>query len=219
MLTAPTQFAKESDNKKDDLSNIPQKVSEEKIPLLGLEEKRAKLRSTEEKKHKHILNSSITKQSNSNINLPVVHIVELPEKISDNKIINSVEGFTNSEFKEEAFIKTEDDIKSKSVFNNKSRTKSSIKNHTQMSSTAYNFRNSNLFAMSVELQRNGFKDVRYKYIKPKDTLNIYKSSQINNIFSHEKLEPDFNFKTTQINFDPLKGLKNTNKIIIAQALK
>ena len=77
-----------------------------------MEEKRAKLRSTEEKKHKHILNSSITKLSNSNINFPDVHIVELPEKISDKKIPNSVEGFTNSEFKEDAYIKTEDDIKS-----------------------------------------------------------------------------------------------------------
>jgi hypothetical protein len=33
MLTPQTQFAEESDNKKDDLSNIPQKVSKEKIPL------------------------------------------------------------------------------------------------------------------------------------------------------------------------------------------
>jgi hypothetical protein len=69
-----------------------------------LEEKKAKLRSTEEKKHNHILNSSITKLSNSNINFPVIHIVELPEKISDKKILNSV-------FKEDAYIKTEDDIK------------------------------------------------------------------------------------------------------------
>ena len=142
----------------------------------------------------------------------------LPEKISDNKIRNSPDVHTNSEFKEEAFIRTDGDFKTSTIFNINSRTKSLIKNNAQMSSTSCNFRNSNLNAMSVELQRNGFKDVRYKYVKPKASLN-YKSSQINNIFSHEKLEPDFNFKTNQINFDPLKGLKNTNKIIIAQALK
>lgn len=184
------------------------------------------------------------KKTRSNLGLPVVEIEKEHEPEKDEKPIQTTSVATEpskevnqnkqpmisvnytetvATSNEENSIKIENDIKSKTFYNNNnniiSRTKVNFDKNTQMNSTNYNSKSSRTQQMQNHVSeniRNNYNEFKYKYVKPKAPnipQKLYK-------FSLERLEPDFNFKTAQLSFDPISGInRKANKYIFTPVLK
>jgi len=179
------------------------------------------------------------KKSLSNVNLPKVVIEESPTKepldSKEGKGISEIPAglesadisptktplpnMTANTFfphaalgnKEEVLTKNENELKSKSLYDNKIF---KSKMNTQMSTSNYNStrndkpdskRDNNPSKENVNfVQRN---KMTYKYNNNKVTTTKPKQGN----YSLERLEPDFNFKTAMLQFDPFQNTKKVNK--------
>ena len=112
-------------------------------------------------------------------------------------------------------IQPECELKSKSFYDKKlikSKVNFVDKDTNIMSQTNYNSNSSrvnknNLLLSDTPKNENKTND------KPKQAI----FSKVN--YSIQKLEPDFNFKSTQIHFNPSKINKNNTKLLFAPVLK
>jgi len=164
------------------------------------------------------------------VNLPIV-VIEEPSKfnldgkpdiadinnspVPGNSTANAFfSGNTNQFIKDEIMAKTDNDMKSKSMYDNKIfKTKVNFvdkdKPNIPMSNTQYNSSTRNEFDSKREspgnvnyVQQN---KMNYKYNKV-----VAKTTKKSN-YSLEKLEPDFNFKTAMLQFDPFVNAKKVTK--------
>lgn len=157
------------------------------------------------------------KKSNSNLNLPVAIIQFSEDESEANPVVVDdidIERIEHLNQIQKIVIASESDLKNKSFYDKKIiKTKINLVDKDKnliMSNTNYNS-NSSRIKNNNFLLTESKNDYKY-HVKPKHAI-IGKTN-----YSIEKLEPDFNFKSTQLNFDPLKIPKN-NKYLFTPVLK
>ena len=187
-----------------------QKVKEKTVNL-------SKIQNTTNEKHTVKIN--IVK-SNSNKSLPSAQLSD-DEKVMEVYNNNKTEGneyynkkkTSNKDLKNKTFHDNKI-YKTKVNFVDKVADKNSIMNQTNYYSNSSRTNDNNNLLQST----GSLKNYEYKYKK----INIQKAKQTiidKNNFSVEKLEPDFNFKKTQIHFDPFNNPRNNNKFVFAPMLR
>lgn len=162
-------------------------------------------------------------KSSSNKSLPSVQLSEEEKNVELSKVLNT-EG---NEYKKEKkiIILLDKDLQSKTFYENKIyKTKVNFVDkvadkNTAMVQTNNNNSNSNLVKNNKLISSESIKNYEYKKYKKINNNAKSKLSIIKNNYSIEKLEPDFNFKTTQINFDPFNNPRNSNKFVFAPMLR
>lgn len=157
------------------------------------------------------------KTSNSNINLPKINLEEEYHKVPAIHI-NFTERSNNQ--KETHKIKRDKETKNHTFFNNiTSNYKDNRLTNSLILSDHYSSQGNPVNITSfrnIEIKPSNFSKVRY-VTSQRQEGSINKSSVK---YSMDKLDSDFQFKHTLINFNPLKGLKQKNtKLIITPNIK
>jgi hypothetical protein len=154
--------------------------------------------------NKQIIQSKFNqKTSNSNVNLPKINLEEDYHKVPAVHI-NFTERASNE--KEKLKTKTGPIKKNHTFFKNIStNTKENLFTNSLILSDPYNSQgNSHVVPTmrSIELKPSTFSNVKYMPSKRQDEILNNKSTK----YSMEKLDSDFQFKNSHLNFNPLKGL-------------
>ncbi len=154
------------------------------------------------------------KTSNSNLNLPKINLEEEYHKVPAVHI-NYTERANNQ--KEKQKTKRDQETKNHTFFNNIStNTKENLFTKSVILSDQYNsLGNSNIIQTlrSTDLKPSTFSKIKYMTSKRQDESLNNKSVK----YSMEKLDSDFQFKHTQLNFNPLKGM--AHKLVITGNVK